>query len=77
MLFNAAPRYASLIPLSDDLERRMSDLLEVLRKANKWQCLEEYPGKEEEVRYLARIGAVDFGVPKGEPRFKANARYGS
>lgn len=77
MLFNAATRFSSLIPLNDDLEKRMSEVLEILRKANKWQGVEEYPGKEEEISSLIKVGAANFGVPKGVPKIKVNARYGS
>lgn len=77
MLFNAATRFANLIPVSAELEGRMSTVLEGLRSANKWQGLEEHEGWEKEIRYLAQVGAVDFGVPRGGPRFKANPNYTS
>ena len=76
MLFNAATRFASLISFSEIRERRMGEALERLRVANKWQGLEEHEGWEEEIRYLAQVGAVDFGVPKGVARFKVNSDYG-
>ena len=76
MLFNAATRFANLISFSALREERMGQALDKLRAANKWQGLEEHEGWEEEIRYLAQVGAVDFGVPKGVPRFKINTSYG-
>ena len=75
MIFNAISRIKNLIPLSDPLETRMKDVLAEIKGADKWQGLEDYPGKMEEIRYLARISAIDFGAAKGVPRFRFNKNF--
>jgi hypothetical protein len=61
----------SLVPKSPELELRLQSTLETLRRANKWQSLNEYPSLRTEVLYLAQMGLIDFSAHKGVPRFKA------
>ena len=77
MLLNGIKRIRLRVPASPSLEERLVDTLSLIRAAEKWQGLNDYPGREEEIRYLARIGAIDFGNPKGIPRFKINKHHGS
>jgi len=77
LLFNAATRLVNLVPQSSQLEGRMKEVLEQARIANKWQRMDEYPGREEEIRYLTQVGAVDFAVSKEIPKFKVNSDYGN
>lgn len=60
----------SRMPDSAPLESSLTLTLEELRAANKWQGIKDYPGLLEEIRYLARMGLIDFSDYKGEPRFK-------
>ncbi len=77
MLLNAATRFASLISSKGDLEKRMGEVLERSRDANKWQDLKEYVGVEEELQNLIRIGAIQYGISRGVPRIKINKNYGN
>ncbi len=78
-IFMAGPQFLlkawtllrSRITHSPDLESRLEGTLAVLRTANKWQGLNEYPGSRSEILYLAQIGLLDFSAHKGTPRFKA------
>ena len=78
-IFMAGPQFLlrawtllrSRITHSADLESRLEGTLAVLRTANKWQGLNEYPNSRSEILYLAQIGLLDFSAHKGTPRFKA------
>ena len=72
-LFRARTLMASRIPAKPGLDERLKQTLNTLRKANKWQGLEDYPQTKEEVLYLAQMGLIDFSAHKGNPRFKAHA----
>lgn len=63
---------AGRIPNSPGLENRLSQTLEILRTANKWQSITEYPNHHEEILYLAQMGLIDFSAAKGVPRIKAS-----
>ena len=71
MLFRARTLVASLVPNTPERESKLSATLEVLRAADKWQPLSEYPDSEIEIYYLARMGLIDFAPNKGNPRIKA------
>ncbi len=62
---------ASLVPYSQDLEDRLAETREILRAANKWQSITDYPERTIEILYLARMGLIDFSTAKGTPRIKA------
>ena len=61
----------SRIPHSAELESRLEDTLAVLRSANKWQGLSEYPHAHTEILHLAQMGLIDFSAHNGVPRFEA------
>jgi len=62
----------SRIPYSPQLESSLVNTLAVLRTANKWQGLNEYPNAQTEILYLAQMGHIDFSARNGVPRFKAS-----
>lgn len=78
-IFMAGPQFvlralallSSRIPQSAELESRLENTLAVLRTANKWQGLADYPNSKTEILYLARMGLIDFSAHKGAPRFRA------
>lgn len=72
LLLRAVTLIASLIPKTAGLENRLIDSLAVLRSANKWQALADYPDRRTEILYLARMGLIDFSDNKGSPRIKAD-----
>lgn len=77
-IFMAGPQFLlrawtllrSRIKYSAELESRLESTLTVLRAANKWQGLAEYPDSRSEVLYLAQMGLLDFSSHNGTPRFK-------
>ena len=71
LLFRAATHVNSLLPSSCDLEERLESTLGLIRSANKWQSLNEYPDARTEVLYLAQMRLIDFSAYKGTPRFRA------
>lgn len=78
-IFMAGPQFLlrawtllrSRITHTPELELRLEQTLAVLRAANKWQGLNEYPNAKTEILYLAQMGLLDFSAHKGTPRFKA------
>lgn len=63
---------ASLLTTDAEHERRLRETLAILRSANKWQPITDYPGKEKEIYHLAQMGEIDFSAAKGIPRIKAH-----
>ena len=63
--------FHSRIPFSAELELGLENTLAVLRAANKWQGLNEYPNARREILCLAQMGLIDFSDHKGAPRIKA------
>ena len=61
----------SRIARSDELESRLENTLALLRTANRWQGLHEYPDDRSEILYLAQMGLIDFSDYHGKPRFRA------
>ena len=72
LLLRAGTLIFSRVPNSPDLEERLRQTLDILKKANKWQSLTEYPQAAREILYLAQMGLIDFSAHKGTSRFKAN-----
>lgn len=72
LLLRVPTLIANLLPSSAGLEARLVDTLEILRAANKWQPITDYPALKSEVLYLAQIGKIDFSAAKGTPRIKAH-----
>lgn len=72
LLFRARTLFASLLPVDQALDNRMAESLGILKAANKWQSINEYPEMETEILYLAQIGRIDFSAVKGAPRIKAH-----
>lgn len=68
--------FKQLLPNEAGLEQKLHAMLGVLRKANKWQAITEYPGQEREILMLAQMKKIDFSAHKGIPRFKALADDG-
>ena len=77
LLLKAVTLIASRIPNSAGLENRLIDSLTLLRAANKWQALADYPDRRTEILYLARMGMIDFSDSKGAPRIKADRSDGA
>ena len=53
------------------LETKLEHALSVLRRANKWQSITEYPDLEREILLLGQMKRIDFSAHKGVPRIKA------
>ncbi len=53
------------------LEERLKEVLCLLRAANKWQSIDEYPEHRREILMLAQMQQIDFSAHKGTPRIKA------
>ncbi len=72
LILKVATLKESLIPESAILERKLAETLSLLRDANKWQSIMDYPGLADEILYLARMKLIDFSTAKGTPRIKAD-----
>lgn len=70
-LLRAVKSLRQRLPESHELEDRLDVMLKTLRKANKWQGMNEYPGHEQEILMLAQMKQIAFSGFKGVPRFKA------
>lgn len=70
-LLKAWTLFASRIPFSNELEERLATVLAVLKAADKWQSINDYPADRTEILYLAQMGFIDFSAHKGTPRIKA------
>ena len=64
--------FQQLLPNEAGLEQKLHSMLGILRQANKWQAITEYPGQEREILMLAQMKKIDFSAHKGIPRFKAS-----
>jgi len=71
LLFRAGTLVHSLLPSGRDLEERLENTLGLIRSANKWQSLNDYPSNKTEILYLAQMNLIDFSAHKGTPRFRA------
>ena len=72
-LLRAIKSLRQRLPESRELEDRLEDMLKTLRKANKWQGMNEYQGHEKEILMLAQMKQISFSGFKGVPRFKAES----
>lgn len=72
LLFRVNPLIASLLPDNSRLESKLADTLAVLRAANKWQAITDYPNRQTDILQLARMGLIDYSAGKGIPRVKAD-----
>lgn len=72
LLLRSRTLIASLLPHSSRLEAKLVETLALLRRANKWQSIKDYPGLETEILHLAQMGEIDFSAVKGTPRIKAH-----
>lgn len=70
LFFRAATLLKSLLPPDRDLEERLERTLKLIRIANRWQSLSDYPKNQLEVLYLAQMDLIYFSAFKGPPRFK-------
>jgi hypothetical protein len=70
-LLRAVKSLRQRLPESHELEDRLDVMLKTLRKATKWQGMNEYPGHEQEILMLAQMKQIAFSGFKGVPRFKA------
>ena len=77
LLLRVGTLIASRLPANSRLETKLSDTLAVIRAANKWQAITDYPERTEEILFLARMGLIDFSSAKGVPRIKADRGPGS
>lgn len=77
LLLKAWTLFRSQIKQSPELEQRLSDCLAMLRSANKWQSLTDYPNMKTEILHLAQMGVIDFSAHKGIPRIKAERVHGA
>jgi hypothetical protein len=71
-LLRAWTLFRSRIPQSPELEAKLENAWAILRAANKWQSLDEYPSARDEILFLARMGLIDFSGHNGQPRIKAD-----
>ena len=72
LLLRVGTLVASRLPDDSRLESKLADTLVVLRTANKWQAITDYPERTDEILFLARMGLIDFSPAKGVPRIKAD-----
>jgi hypothetical protein len=72
LLLRSLTLVSSRIPESPELSNRLQQALELLRAANKWQSLSDYPSHRTEILYLAQMGLIDFSGHSNPPRIKAN-----
>lgn len=63
---------SNLLPRTAGLEDSLLETLKVLRAANKWQPITDYPDLKTEILYLAQMGRIDFSAAKSIPRIKAH-----
>jgi hypothetical protein len=63
--------FQQMLPNEAGLEQKLHATLSILRKANKWQSMTDYPGQERDILMLAQMKQIDFSAHKGTPRFKA------
>jgi hypothetical protein len=71
-LLRGITHFKQLLPNEAGLEQKLHHTLGILRQANKWQSINEYPEQRREILMLAQMGRIDFSAHKGTPRFKAS-----
>ena len=76
LLLRSLHRLQNLVPDEAGLEQKLVHLLAMLRAANKWQGLADYPGQEREVLLLNLMKKIDFSRHNGNVRFKARTFEG-
>lgn len=73
LLLRGITHFQQLLPNEAGLEARLHHTLGILRAANKWQSITEYPPEQHrEILMLAQMKRIDFSAHKGTPRFKAS-----
>ncbi len=75
-LLRGITHFKQLLPNEAGLEQKLHHTLGILRQANKWQSINEYPEQQREILMLAQMGRIDFSAYKGTPRFKASPPNG-
>ena len=73
LMLESRQRLKNRIPDEAGLETKLADMMAILRTANRWQGLADYPGKEREILLLGRMKQIDFSQYQGRVRFKASA----
>jgi hypothetical protein len=71
-LLSAVTLMRSILPNDPELEHRLKDTLTILKSANKWQAITDYPLLKQEILNLAQMDLIDFSAKKGIPRIKAH-----
>ena len=67
-IFRAFSRLRLRIPQTNRLEAELLAFRDELRAKNRWMQVSDYPGREEHVMYLARLGLIDYSPRKGALR---------
>ncbi len=70
-LLKARKHFQQRLGAEPGLEERLKKVLALLRAANKWQSIDEYPPHRREILMLAQMKQIDFSAHKGTPRVKA------
>jgi hypothetical protein len=73
LILRGLKHFQQRIPDESGLETKLHHALSVLRAANKWQAISEYPDMRPEILMLAQMRKIDFSAHKGTPRIKAGA----
>lgn len=68
----ALSRFGSILPGDPGLERNLNELLEEVRRVDRWQDLSDYADRSEEMTILIRMGKVNFSPRKGRLRAAAD-----
>lgn len=68
----AISRFRSILPGDPGLERNLTELLDEVRRVDRWQDLSDYTHRSEEMTMLIRMGKVDFSPRKGRLRAAAS-----
>lgn len=71
-LLKAWKHFQQRLVSAPGLEGRLNEVLAILRTANKWQSMDEYPQHRHEILMLAQMKQIDFSAFKGTPRIKAS-----
>lgn len=76
-LLGARKHFKQRLPNEAGLEVKLHQALGILRSANKWQAMTEYPNLRLEILMLAQMKQIDFSAHKGLPRIKASLPDGT
>lgn len=72
-LLRAGAHWRNRLAPQPGLNEKLSETLDRLRTANKWQGLGDFPASDHEaILLLGKIGLIDMSFAKGSPRFKAH-----